>query len=164
MNLFASSVINKLAMLIKAVSLENCKSFLLTRRKSHCGLKRGWIYLTYSSINAVLLSRINESNPYVLVVLNVVWSTNPPLNFAFSQMSTVRYWYVIGRVPLTSMKRNTIKIMPCVEGDRSDCQPQASSIAGSRSLSITHLVYLCTLGPFVKCKEMYRAWACTMFF
>ena len=27
-----------------------------------------------------------------------------------------------------------IKIMPCVEGDRSDCQPEASSIAGSRRL------------------------------
>ena len=27
-----------------------------------------------------------------------------------------------------------IKIMPCVEGDRSDCQPEASSIARSRRL------------------------------
>ena len=27
-----------------------------------------------------------------------------------------------------------IKIMPCVEGDRSDCQPKASSIARSRRL------------------------------
>ena len=26
---------------------------------------------------------------------------------------------------------NNIKIMPCVEGDRSDCQPEASSIARS---------------------------------
>ena len=26
-------------------------------------------------------------------------------------------------------KNDTIKIMPCVEGDRSDCQPEASSIA-----------------------------------
>ena len=72
--------------------------------------------------------------------------------------------------------------MPCVEGDRSDCQPEASSIARSRrlramvvvegsqsdlspstqgmivfyyteSLSFTHLVYLCTLGLFVKRKE-----------
>ena len=29
---------------------------------------------------------------------------------------------------------NNIKIMPCVEGDRSDCQPEASSIARSRRL------------------------------
>ena len=29
---------------------------------------------------------------------------------------------------------DTIKIMPCVEGDRSDCQPEASSIARSRRL------------------------------
>ena len=29
---------------------------------------------------------------------------------------------------------NIIKIMPCVEGDRSDCQPEASSIARSRRL------------------------------
>ena len=29
---------------------------------------------------------------------------------------------------------NNIKIMPCVEGDRSDCQPEASSIARSRKL------------------------------
>ena len=52
--------------------------------------------------------------------------------------------------------------MPCAEGDRSDCQPEASSIARSRrhdcfyyieSQSFTHLVYLCTLGPFVKRKE-----------
>ena len=27
-----------------------------------------------------------------------------------------------------------IKIMPCVEGDRSDCQPEESSIARSRRL------------------------------
>ena len=27
-----------------------------------------------------------------------------------------------------------IKIMPCVEGDRSDCQPEANSIARSRRL------------------------------
>ena len=31
----------------------------------------------------------------------------------------------------TSVK---IKTMPCVEGDRSDCQPEASSIARSRRL------------------------------
>ena len=31
-------------------------------------------------------------------------------------------------------KDNTIKIMPCVEGDRSDGQPEASSIARSRRL------------------------------
>ena len=73
---------------------------------------------------------------------------------------------------------NIIKIMPSVEGDRSDCQPEASSIAQSRSLravaivevwqsdlspstqgmivslSFTHLVYPCTLGPFVKRKEV----------
>ena len=29
---------------------------------------------------------------------------------------------------------DNIKIMPCVEGDRSDCQPEASSIARSRRL------------------------------
>ena len=29
---------------------------------------------------------------------------------------------------------NNIKIMPCVEGDRSDCQPEASSIARSQRL------------------------------
>ena len=29
---------------------------------------------------------------------------------------------------------NNIKIMPYVEGDRSDCQPEASSIARSRRL------------------------------
>ena len=29
---------------------------------------------------------------------------------------------------------NIIKIMTCVEGDRSDCQPEASSIARSRRL------------------------------
>ena len=29
---------------------------------------------------------------------------------------------------------NNIKIMPCVEGDRSDCQPEESSIARSRRL------------------------------
>ena len=29
---------------------------------------------------------------------------------------------------------NNIKIMPCVEGDRSDCQPKASSIARSQRL------------------------------
>ena len=28
-----------------------------------------------------------------------------------------------------------IKIIPCVEGDRSDCQPEASSIARSRRLN-----------------------------
>ena len=28
---------------------------------------------------------------------------------------------------------DNIKIMPCVEGDRSDCQPEESSIARSRS-------------------------------
>ena len=29
---------------------------------------------------------------------------------------------------------DNIKIMPCVEGDRSDCQPEASSTARSRRL------------------------------
>ena len=29
---------------------------------------------------------------------------------------------------------DNIKIMPCVKGDRSDCQPEASSIARSRRL------------------------------
>ena len=84
-----------------------------------------------------------------------------------------------------SCMNNIIKIIPCVEGDRSDCQPEASSVARSRRLravvvvegrqsdlspstqsiifmilflshrksSFTHLVYLCTLGPFVKRKE-----------
>ena len=70
---------------------------------------------------------------------------------------------------------NNIKIMPCVEGDRSDCQPEASSAEGNggcrglticsvtlntghdcfyytESLSFTYLVYLCTLGPFLICK------------
>ena len=32
------------------------------------------------------------------------------------------------------MKVKIIKIMPCVEGDRSDCQPEASSTARSRRL------------------------------
>ena len=32
------------------------------------------------------------------------------------------------------IKIANIKIMPCVEGDRSDCQPEASSIARSRRL------------------------------
>ena len=77
--------------------------------------------------------------------------------------------------------KNNIKIMPCVEGDGSDCQLEASSTARSRrlravvvvegsqsdvtlnighdcfyyteSLSFTHLRYLCTLGTFVKHKE-----------
>ena len=35
----------------------------------------------------------------------------------------------------TSKKHDNIKIMPCVEGDRSDCQPEASSIARSRRLT-----------------------------
>ena len=35
---------------------------------------------------------------------------------------------------------NNIKIMPCVEGDRSDCQPEASSIARSRRLRATVVV------------------------
>ena len=34
----------------------------------------------------------------------------------------------------TSHPCNNIKIMPCVEGDRSDCQPEASSVAQSRRL------------------------------
>ena len=33
-----------------------------------------------------------------------------------------------------SQDTNIIKIMPCVEGDRPDCQPEASSIALSRRL------------------------------
>ena len=33
-----------------------------------------------------------------------------------------------------------IKIMPCVEGDRSDCQPEASSIARSRRLRVMVVV------------------------
>ena len=32
------------------------------------------------------------------------------------------------------MNIEIIKIMPCVEGDRSDCQPEASSIAQSRRM------------------------------
>ena len=50
-----------------------------------------------------------------------------------------------------AVKEDNIQIMPCVEGDRSVCQPEASSIARSRSfyntesLSFTHLVYLYTL-------------------
>ena len=35
--------------------------------------------------------------------------------------------------------RYNIKIMPCVEGDRSDCQPEASSIARSRRLMIVFI-------------------------
>ena len=35
---------------------------------------------------------------------------------------------------IASMSCDIIKIMPCVEGDRSDCQPEASSIARSRRL------------------------------
>ena len=75
-----------------------------------------------------------------------------------------------------------MKIIPCVEGDRSDCQPEASSNARSlrlrewwlsrvdkliyhlqhtghdcfyytESQSFTQLVYLCILGLFVKRKE-----------
>ena len=67
-----------------------------------------------------------------------------------------------------------IKIVPCVEGDRSDCQREATSANGgcrgltirsvtlnmghdcfyyTERLSFTHLLYLCTLGPFVKRKE-----------
>ena len=75
------------------------------------------------------------------------------------------------------------KIMPCVEGDISDCQPKGSSISRSlrlramvaveglqsdlspstyighdcfhytESLSFTYLVYLCTVGTFVKRKK-----------
>ena len=37
-------------------------------------------------------------------------------------------------IPKGMKKCNFIKIMPCVEGDRSDCQPEASSIARSRRL------------------------------
>ena len=35
---------------------------------------------------------------------------------------------------LTDSGFDIIKIMPCVDGDRSDCQPEASSIARSRRL------------------------------
>ena len=35
---------------------------------------------------------------------------------------------------LFSESCDNIKIMPCVEGDRSDCQPEASSIARNRRL------------------------------
>ena len=35
---------------------------------------------------------------------------------------------------LTTSSVNIIKIMPYVEGDRSECQPEASSIARSRRL------------------------------
>ena len=34
------------------------------------------------------------------------------------------------------LQATNIKIMPCVEGDRSDCQPEASSIARSRRLKV----------------------------
>ena len=39
-------------------------------------------------------------------------------------------------IALSILKSNNIKIMPCVEGDRSDCQPEASSIARSRRLVV----------------------------
>ena len=35
---------------------------------------------------------------------------------------------------LQKQNDDIIKIMPCVEGDRSDCQPEVSSIARSRRL------------------------------
>ena len=45
-----------------------------------------------------------------------------------------------------------IKIMPCVEGDRSDCQPEASFIARSRRLSNGWLFLL-----FLICLVYFRA-------
>ena len=38
----------------------------------------------------------------------------------------------LNHLPYSVKVCNNIKIMPCVEGDRSDCKPEASSIARSR--------------------------------
>ena len=56
--------------------------------------------------------------------------------------------------------------MPCVEGGRSDCQPEANYIARSQdlivcteSLSFSHLDFLCNLAP----SKMFNNQACAFF-
>ena len=50
-----------------------------------------------------------------------------PKLYSITILRTVLYVEIVWGV-------DNIKIMPCVEGDRSDCQPEASSIARRRRL------------------------------
>ena len=60
-----------------------------------------------------------------------------PSKFRFSTITISVIFWTGGKNSLDYLEKkygNIIKIMPCVEGDRSDCQPEASSTAQSRRL------------------------------
>ena len=68
------------------------------------------------------------------------WLYRDEMTNELSGPTTYLHW------PRNIIKLGSIKIMPCVEGDRSDCQPKASSIAQSRrsmSLYMAFPIILC---------------------
>ena len=53
---------------------------------------------------------------------------------AFDKGDIERQIKLVNHTNIKDKSTNIIKIMPCVGGNRSDCQPEANSIARSRRL------------------------------